>query len=253
MTKEELYRTLKERFAEVLRAEGLEDEPAEVVCHTMSPEEALGKTKRTDYPIQTGKDVMIQAECRGCRGQAFTDAPVSFRGTLSEVLALDLVNDPHSRGLFVAVLNAVMRSLGRCRDTVHCRSDGPEKCACDAKEYLRREWPQVKSVTLVGYQPSLLQMLTDSGYRVRVMDLNPKNVGQERCGVIVEDGRTAMADAVASADLILCTGSTLCNGTMADYLSLPKEKNVVFFGITAAGAAALLGLKRLCFAERYPG
>ena len=251
MTKEELYGTLRERFTEVLREEGLENEPVEVVCRALSPEEAIGNTKRKDYPILTGKDVMIQAECRGYKGQAFTDAPAAFRGTLAEVLALDIVGDAHSRGLFIAVLNAVMRSLGRCTDTMHCRTDGPENCACDVKAYLKANWPQVKHITLVGYQPSLLQMLTDSGYAVRVMDLNPANVGQTRCGVLVEDGRTAMADAVREADLILCTGSTLSNGTIVDYLDLDKE--VLFFGITAAGAAALLGLKRLCFADRYPG
>ena len=251
MTKEQIYQTLKERFQEVLKAAGLENEPVEVVCRSLSPEEAIGSTKRKDYPILTGKDVMIQAECRGCKGQAFTDAPASFRGTLAEVLALDIVGDPHSRSLFIAVLNAVMRSLGRCGDTVHCRTDGPEKCACDVKAYLRAEWPGVKKITLVGYQPALLQMLTDSGYHVRVMDLNPQNVGQLRCGVTVEDGRTAMADAVRHAELILCTGSTLSNGTITDYLEL--DKPVLFFGITAAGAAALLGLKRLCFADRYPG
>ena len=63
-------------------------------------------------------------------------------------------------------------------------------------------------------------------------------------------GVSDMADAVASAELILCTGSTLCNGTMVDYLDLDKE--VLFFGITAAGAGAILGLKRLCFADDYP-
>ena len=94
-------------------------------------------------------------------------------------------------------------------------------------------------------------MLTNSGYRVRVMDLNPQNVGQTRCGVMVEDGRTAMKEAVSEADLILCTGSTLSNGTIVDYLDLNKD--VLFFGITAAGAAALLGLNRICFASRYSG
>ena len=251
MTKEELYGILKERFMEVLRKEGLEEEPVEIVCRSLTPEEAIGNTKRKDYPILTGKDVMIQAECRGCRGQAFTDAPASFRGTLAEVLSLDIVGDAHSRGLFIAVLNAVMCSLGRCTGTVHCRTDGPEKCAADVKEYLRSQWPEVKTITLVGYQPALLQMLADSGYRVRVLDLNPQNVGQKRCGITVEDGRTARQDAVSEADLILCTGSTLSNGTIVDYLELDKE--VLFFGITAAGAATLMGLKRVCFADRYPG
>ncbi len=251
MTKEELYSTLKERFTRVLKENGLETEPVDVVCRALSPEEAIGSTKRKDYPILTGKDVMIQAQCRGSRGQAFTDAPAEFHGSLEDILALDLMGDPHSRGLFIAVLNAVMRSLGLAADTVHCRTDGPENCAGDMKACLAERWPDVRKVTLVGYQPALLAMLTESGYEVRVLDLNPKNIGQVRCGRTVEDGAAVMQDAAAWADLILCTGSTLTNGTMADYLSIDKE--VVFFGITAAGAARLLGLKRLCFADRYPG
>ena len=51
------------------------------------------------------------------------------------------------------------------------------------------------------------------------------------------------------AELILCTGSTLCNGSIIDYLDL--DKDVLFFGTTASGAAPLLGLKRVCFADKY--
>jgi len=251
MTRNELYSTLKDRFRGVLESEGIGAEPLEIVCRSLTPEEAIGRTQRTDYPILTGKDVMIQAECLGSRGQAFTDAPASFRGTLSDVLDLDILNDPHGRGIFIAALNAVMRSLGRCSDTVHCRTDGPECCASDMKKCLADRWPHAKKITLVGYQPALLQMLAESGLAVRVLDLNPQNIGQCRYGITVEDGGSSMTDAAEWADLILCTGSTLCNGTMADYLSLDRE--VVFFGITAAGAASLLGLKRLCFADRYPG
>ena len=250
MTSEELFSLLKERFIELLRENGLENESVTITCRALSPEEALGETKRKDFPILTGKDIMIQAECRGCRGQAFTDAPAAFSGTLADVLALDLNADPHARGLFVAVLNAVLGSLGKCSCTVHCRKSGPENCAKDARAYLKANYPQVKRVTLVGYQPALLEMLATSGYDLRVLDLNPDNIGQTRYGVTVEHGVSDMADAVASAELILCTGSTLCNGTMVDYLDLDKE--VLFFGITAAGAGAILGLKRLCFADDYP-
>ena len=51
------------------------------------------------------------------------------------------------------------------------------------------------------------------------------------------------------ANLILCTGSTVCNGTIVNYLGLDTE--VLFFGTTLAGTAVLMGLKRLCFAENY--
>ena len=247
MTSEELFTTLRSRFIDVLKANDIEKEPVQVTCRSLSPEEAIGTPGRQDFPILTGKDVMIQAEFRGCRGQAFTDAPASFSGTLSEILDMDLIHDAHARGLFVAVMNAVMESLGLCRGTVHCRTEGPELCAQKMKAWLAGHRPDAKKITLVGYQPALLEMLSKSGYQVRVLDLNPKNIGQVRHEVTVEDGLTAMQSAIDSADVILCTGSTLCNGTIVDYI-LP-EKDVLFFGTSAAGAAKLLGLNRVCFAH----
>ena len=47
------------------------------------------------------------------------------------------------------------------------------------------------------------------------------------------------------SDLVLCTGSTLSNGTITNFLDLEKE--VLFFGTTLAGAAEMLGCKRMCF------
>ena len=115
--------------------------------------------------------------------------------------------------------------------------------------WLDTEYPNARRVGLVGYQPALLEMLAGSGRQVRVLDLNPENVGATRFGVRVEDGARAREDLIQWADLILCTGSTLCNGTLVDYMELPVP--VVFFGITLAGSAELLGLRRVCFADRY--
>ena len=116
--------------------------------------------------------------------------------------------------------------------------------------YLESNYPDVKRIALVGFQPSLLEMLSKSKYDVRVMDLNPNNIGQLKFGIRVEDG-TAMKEEIRDsyAELILCTGSTLCNGSIIDYLDLDKE--VLFFGTTTSGAAPLLGLKRVCFADKY--
>ena len=249
MRKKEFYTTLKDRFRQVLTEEKISCEPVSVICRSLSPEEAIGRPKRKDYPILTGKDIMIQAQFRDSFGQAFTDAPADFQGTLEEVLKMDIVNDAHSRGVFIAVLNAVMCHLGRCTGTVHCRTEGPELCAGDMREYLRAHYPRMERITLVGYQPSLLEMLHQSGYQVRVLDLNPANIGTDRCGVTVEDGVTARDAALREAQLVLCTGSTVCNGTIVDYLDLPRE--VLFFGTTISGTAPLMGLKRVCFAENY--
>ena len=250
MTKKELYEILKKRFQEVLKEHQIENDHLSVSCRSLTPEEAIGKTKRTDYPILTGKDVMIQAEYKGFRGQAFTDAPSSFEGMLEDILQMDIEHDPHDRGIFIATVNAVMASLGLCCGTVHCRTEGPELCAQDMLNYLESNYSDVKRIALVGFQPSLLEMLSKSKYDVRVMDLNPNNIGQVKFGIRVEDGTTMKEEIRDSyAELILCTGSTLCNGSIIDYLDL--DKDVLFFGTTASGAAPLLGLKRVCFADKY--
>ncbi len=249
MTKEELYQTLKEEYRKLLTEHRLEGEAVRISCRALSAEEAIGETKRKDFPIITGKDIMIQAEFRSGRGQAFTDAPAVFEGSLADIAALDIATDAHNRGIFIASLNAVMNALGLCRGTVHCRKEGPELCAMDVKAFLDQEWPHAERIGLVGYQPALLQMLAESGWQVRVLDLNPANIGQLRYGVTVEDGASAREDLTDWADLILCTGSTLCNGTIVDYLSVTPP--VIFFGITAAGACRLMGWRRLCFADRY--
>lgn len=247
MSAEQLYDLLKTKFKEVLSENHLEEEAVTIHCRALSPEEAIGVTKRNDFPIIMGKDIMVQAEYRGGKGQAFTDAPADFSGTLADVADLDITNDVHARGVFIASLNAVMNALGRCKGTVHCRTDGPELCAKEMEAYLDKHYANAKRIGLVGYQPALLEMLATSDYEVRVLDLNPANVGEIRYGIKVEDGQTDRDAVMEWADLILCTGSTICNGTIVDYLNL--DKKVLFFGISIAGAADILGVKRVCFAE----
>ena len=60
---------------------------------------------------------------------------------------------------------------------------------------------------------------------------------------------TMKLDAKEWAEVILCTGSTVCNGTIVDYLDTGKQ--TYFFGTSLAGVAALLGLQRLCCADEY--
>lgn len=245
----QFYEQLQAQFAGLLRERGILEQPVQISARALSPQEAIGETKRKDYPILTGKDVMVQASCGGALGQAFTDAPAAFSGTLQEICQLDVVHSSHDRGIFIAALNAVMKQLGLLECTVHCRNDGPERCAVDVAAEIRARYgcPQI---SLFGYQPSLLAQLSQE-FPLRIADLNPDNIGQTRCGVQVEDGgdQAVQADLFAWADLVLCTGSTICNGTIVDFL--PLGDKVLFYGTTLAGAAALMGLPRLCFADRY--
>lgn len=83
-TQAAFYDDLKQRFLELLREHGLLQEKVSLRAKMLTPEEAIGIPKRKDFPILSGKDIMVQAECAGCLGQAFTDAPAVFHGTLGK-------------------------------------------------------------------------------------------------------------------------------------------------------------------------
>lgn len=245
LTKKELYDGLKEYMYELLRENNLEEKSIQIVAKGLTPEEAIGITERKDYPLLTGKEIMLSAEFDGAKGQAFTSAPCEYSGTIKEILESDIVENDYNRSLFIAALNAVAMRLGKADKTIHCRNDGPEKCALSIVDYLKENY-NVEKIAMIGYQPAILANLSEH-YRLRILDLNPLNIGELKSGCMVEDGVKSYKDVIDWADLILCTGSTICNGSIVDYLDIEKE--VLFFGTTLAGAAPFLGVKRLCFTE----
>lgn len=246
MTKKQLFDLIIEKFTALPEVKEILGEKIEVSAKTLTPEEAIGNTERKDYPILTGKDVMLEATYKGVAGQAFTSAPSDFSGTLQDVMELDYENDDHAAGLLIATINAVMGSLGLCDRMVHCKNEGPKNCGVEIGKYVQQTHGDVKTL-VVGYQPSIIENLTGLLTNVRALDLDPNNVGQERCGIVIEHGVNDMEDAIEWAELILCTGSTVCNGTLVDYMDL--DQPTYFFGTSLAGVAELLGLKRLCYAD----
>ncbi len=244
MTIEALYHTLQQEFAKIVQENHLSQSDIAITSKALSPEEAIGRTERKDFPILTGKEVMLQAQFKDAAGQSFTDAPAAFQGSLETVLAMDVAHDAHARGIFIAALNAVMCHLGLIEKTVHCKNEEPEQCARQLIPYLQKAYGS-PNIALVGYQPAMLEQLA-STFAVRVLDLNPENVHQVRHHVRIEHGVEDYAAVVLDwADVVLCTGSTLCNGSIVNFLEIGK--NVEFFGISAAGACHILGLPRICF------
>lgn len=240
---EDLYARLRAALRDAIARHQLDARCISLKSRGLSPEEAIGTTARTDYPILNGKEIMLQARFGEALGQAFTSAPVDFEGSLAEVLALDTAQDPQARGILVATLNAVLRAVGEADHTVHCRDDGPEQCAERYAALVRERFGSPR-IALVGYQPALLARLSRE-FSVRVLDLNPEIVGSVRSGVLVEDGLSAYDSVVRDwAELVLCTGSTLCNGSFVNFLDIGKP--VLFFGTSCAGAAAVLGAERFC-------
>jgi len=232
---------LRRELRRVCADGGLGDEPVSVSARALSPEQAIGRPGQDDYPIVKGRERMVEAELRGARGQAFTDSPGGFDGTLDEVLRLPL-DDNVRRAVFLSVANATARHLGLAERTAHCKDADLLECASRLPEFVAAGHPGVKRVFLVGLQPRFAEALA-ARYEVRITDMDAGNVGALKGGVRVEPADAA-ADCLRWCDLGLATGSTMANGT-ADRL-LASGKPVVFYGVSCAAAAALVGLARYC-------
>ena len=212
-----------------------------VSARDLSPEEAIGKPDRDDYPLLTGKEVMMEARIRNGIGQAFTDQAGRFDGTLSDVLRLRPDTNFH-RAVFVATLNAVMRALGAVEATVHCKDKEPALCAQQLTGYIREKYGNPK-IAFIGLQPALIESLHDAGFEMRATDLNPDNIGQIRCGVKMQSA-AFNAENARWANIVLSTGSVLVNDT---YRELNQGRPVLYYGVTAAGLAKMFDLPRICF------
>jgi len=234
-----ILQQIRERAQEAWEQADLLHEPVSIRARVLSAEEAIGNPGE-GFKLQTGRERMMEAEFRGARGQAFTDHFGDFEGTLAEIVALPL-EDNFRRAVFIATLNATLRSLGQCERTIHCRDQGPADCAVKLREHLLTRLAPKSRITLVGLQPKFVAALSQS-FELRVLDLDPDNIGKRIGGVYVEGPRQER-HAVSWAELLVVTGSTLANGSIGNFLG---ERPTIVFGVTAAGAASLMGWERFC-------
>lgn len=221
---------------------GLLDERVDI--RALAPREAIG-TPGEGYKLEVGRERMMEATFRGARGQAFSDHFGNFSGTLAEVAAMPLT-DNYRRAVFVSSMNATLCALGLCDRTVHCREQGPAECAVKLREHLLAAHPG-RRVTLVGLQPKFLNALAGD-FELRVLDLDPENIGKTISGVTIEGPDTRQA-ATAWAELLLVTGSALANGSIFDFVDAGADSPptpAIVFGVSAAGTAALYGWERFC-------
>jgi hypothetical protein len=243
-----ILQRLKEALSAIVTDHQLGGESVLVTIGPLSAAQAIGQPQRQNFPLLEGREVMIEAEFRGSFGQAFTDHPQGFEGSLDDVQRLPL-DRSDNRAILISTLNAVACHLGIARGTRHCRDEDPERCGAEIASHLFRDFGRVR-IGLLGFQPAIAAHLVGrfGAENVRCTDLNPANVGSCKGGICIEDGRTDTGDVVAWSDVLLVTGSAIVNGTFDDIYEAAacNEKALLIFGVTGAATAPLLGRRRVC-------
>jgi len=223
----------------------LQDRLILIKARVLSAREAIGNPETYDFPLLKGKEKMVEADYDGHVGHAYTDMAGDFQGTLGELFGMAITNN-YRRALQAAAINALVSWWGLVDNTVHCKDGQPKACARRCRTFIEEKYPQITRIAFVGYQPALLDIFS-KGYQLKVFDLDKDNIGQVKFGHVVLDPSRDLPEALSWAELVLATGSTLTNGTIDDVLRYAGGQKVIFYGVTIAGTAALLGLSRVCF------
>lgn len=236
------------KLREIAEREGLSDVAVSVLVKPLTPEEAIGKPGRRDFPIIEGKERVIEAEVLGAKGHAFTDSPADFTGRLADILNLALKTNTE-RALYIATLNAVLAYLGLAEKTVHCKDEEPEKCGPEIASYVLNKFGKIK-VGLVGLNPAIAEALIETfgQSNVKITDLDKQNIGSTKYGVQIWNGKEMFQDLVKQSDVVIITGTTLVNGTFDLIFDCVQNygKDYLIYGVTAAGVCKLMGLNRIC-------
>ena len=234
-----MYDIIKERFSAIIEERNLGSEEVRVIAKTLTPEEAIGNPEDDDYPIQKGKERLVQAEFKGSQGQAFTDMFGNYEEKISQIIEMDLSNN-FRRAIFISTINAVMKHLGMVNQTIHCKDKDPKNCSQELISYIKKEFNKPR-VALVGLQPRMLEALSEE-FEVRVTDLDEENIGRQKFGIIIDSPEQTEAN-LNWCDIALVTGTTLINNTINAF---SLDKHIIFFGVSIVGPAHLLGLNHFC-------
>ncbi len=237
MTIEELYQQILSGFYALEGADALLSETVSVTV-SEEPERTL---RPADEPLSTVEcpEYCVTAVIRGTCGQAYTETPESFQGTLKEALEIP----PTEKGISavtISALNAAMNILGLAPGTF----PEEEQSRIDYADALCRyvaEKHGKSNIILVGYDGYLVKRFVEEGFDFWTMDRDPANITQNRFHhVVVNNAKRNRESSFVWGKYFVVTGSTLCNGTILHYLDSGKE--LLFYGITCAGAATLLNL-----------
>ncbi len=234
---DDIYDILKKDLKEKILLNNLAEQSVDIKCKALSATQAIGNPEHDDYPIIKGKEVMVEANCLGARGQSFTDSFENISYQVKDLLSMDLFNNK-KRASFIAGLNAVYRYLGLTDKTVHCKDKEPVLCAQKLPEII----PEKSRVLLIGHQPRFLETLA-SYCKVRAVDLDKDNIGKNFFNVTIEPKENT-EDGIKWCDMIFATGSTIVNNTITDFIY--SDKPAVFYGVTICAPATILNLTTFC-------
>lgn len=244
MVQSNFYKELLDKFKKLVEEHHLGKEVITVSGRVLSPEEAIGNPERKDFPILKGKEKLMEADFKGQKGQAFTDMPYNFNGTIEDILGRSLETN-YDKAVLISTINAVCKYLNITTKTIHCKDDEPEKCSDELSSYLKEKYGNPK-IALIGLQPSMLERLAKE-FEIRVVDLDQDNIAATKFGVQIEDGAKDTEEVLDWCDIILATGSTIVNGSITNFIT---DKPTIFYGTSIAGSAALMNLDHFCVCSK---
>jgi hypothetical protein len=244
---QDIYYLIKENFSKLIDNKNFYNEKVVIRARILDPKEAIGNPERKDFPLLKGKERIMQADFKGSYGQAFTDMYGNYEGTLDQIINMNL-NNNYRRAIFVSTINAVMRYLNLIEGTIHCKDEDPEHCGEELINYILTNYDKPK-IAFIGFQPALVEHCSKK-FEIKVLDLDKKNIGKEKFGLIILDGEKEIDKTLKWCDLAIATGSTFVNGSAQKIIDQMNNKPILFYGVTVAGIAKLLNLDRFCYCAK---
>jgi uncharacterized protein (DUF4213/DUF364 family) len=238
-----IYQKLHDYFVNLIKENHLETQEIIIRAKPLTPEEAIGNPEDKDYPLIVGRERMMQAEFRNTFGQAYTDMYGNYTDKLINIAEINLKNN-FRRAVFISSLNAVMRYLGLVDKTMHCRDDEPRECSSQLAEYIKKKYCNPR-IAVAGLQPRMVESLVKS-FSIKVTDMDYANIDTKKYGVIVQSPQKTQ-EHLDWCDIAVVTGSTIVNDTIVNFMT---DKPAIFYGVTIAGAAKVLGLENFCYCGR---
>ncbi len=229
-----LTEELKENFINIVEENNLEHEDIEIKTCLSSPHE---------------KEILIEADFKGNKGQAFSTDAINFQGKIKDILNMDL-NTSKNRALFIVCANAVLKYLNLIEGTIHCNEKEAKKCAQKISNTFSRRYGMFLTVGMVGLQPIIAEALIKKIGKENIRICDKDNANKNFYDVLIEDEKN-MKNIVAGSFLTLAKGNAIVDGKIDEIIKTFQEDNksriVIFYGVTIASAQKLLALKRICF------